>query len=187
MCDPTSLFAGSMGLSALEAISSYQGQAAAYDQSVQQAGLNRELATGSALSQYAALAARQTQEREAAAASVDDTARRASEARATARVAAGEAGVAGESVNALLEDYTRQEYDFQVRTSRNSSFLDTQFSRERDATRLGLKSNLLNSQPIAKPSMLNPLIGFGAQSLTAFQASFYNPETKKYEFGDSQG
>lgn len=183
MCDPTAMFAASAGLATIQGIAQYQGQDAAYRQSLQQSGLNRDLARTSALGQYADLGRRQTQEREAAAASIDDTARRAAEARASARTAAGEAGVAGASVDALLTDYTRQEYDYQVRVGRNTSNLDTQFTREREGVRLGLQSNLINSQPIAKPNFMAQLpsiLGYGLQS---FQSSYYDPVTRQYQFG----
>lgn len=188
MCEPTTIVSlVSLGLAAAGGVAQHQAQSAAHKQSKEQSQYNSTLARESALGQYASLALRQTQEREAAAASIDDTARRAAEARATARASAGESGVAGASVDALLADYIRQEYDYQVRVSRNTGYQDQQFTREREGARLGLQSNLLNAQPIAKPNFLAQLPGIAGAGLGAFQSSYYDPVSRSYRFGSNNG
>jgi len=52
---------------------------------------------------------RQAQEQEAVGRELEQVSRKSQEAMARARVSAGEAGVAGASVQALMDDYTRQE------------------------------------------------------------------------------
>ena len=52
---------------------------------------------------------RQAQEQEAVGRELEQVSRKSQEALARARVSAGEAGVAGASVQALMDDYTRQE------------------------------------------------------------------------------
>ena len=59
----------------------------------------------------------QRQEQVAAAQRIQASAKRAREARATARVSAGEAGVAGLSVDALINDLTRQEAENRFATN----------------------------------------------------------------------
>lgn len=183
MCNPTAMFAAQAGLAVVQGISQFQAQGAAYDLSVEQSRINNRLARDNALGQYADLAQRQTEEREAAAASIDDTARRAAEARASARVAAGEAGVAGASVDALLADYARQEFDFQVRIQRNTENLDRRLDREREGIAARERSFQLYNLPIAKPNFLQQLPGIAGAGLGAFQSSYYDPFTRRYKFG----
>src|SRR5262249_22943099 len=70
---------------------------------------NYALSIQSANAQYRQLQARQQQEADAAAHKLGVAAREGAEARSTALVAAGEAGVSGLSVNALLNDFMAQE------------------------------------------------------------------------------
>jgi hypothetical protein len=57
---------------------------------------------------------RQAQEQEAVGRELEQVSRKSQEALARARVSAGEAGVAGASVQALMDDYTRQEAGYRA-------------------------------------------------------------------------
>src|SRR5437867_2700368 len=73
---------------------------------------NYALAIKSANEQYRSLQRRQQQEGEATAQSEFLASRQGAEARSTARVAAGEAGVSGLSVNNLLGEFVNQESQY---------------------------------------------------------------------------
>ena len=61
------------------------------------------------LQEQTSIRMRQAQEQEAVGRELQQVSRKSQEALARARVSAGEAGVAGASVQALMDDYTRQE------------------------------------------------------------------------------
>ena len=61
------------------------------------------------LQEQTSLRMRQAQEQEAVGRELQQVSKKSQEALARARVSAGEAGVAGASVQALMDDYTRQE------------------------------------------------------------------------------
>ena len=101
----------------------------------------------------------QRQEEVAAAQRISQSAKKAREARATARVSAGEAGVAGISVDALINDLTREqaEYDFSVQQqlefSRTNTALGLQDSQMRS------RMNLLSiNRPIEQPNLLGSVL-----------------------------
>ncbi len=70
------------------------------------------------IQEQSALRMRQAQEQEAMNKELGDIALKSREALSRARVSAGEAGVSGASVDALLDDYTRQEADYRVALTR---------------------------------------------------------------------
>ena len=77
------------------------------------------------------------------------------EALARARVSAGEAGVAGASVQALMDDYTRQEAGYRAATLRQQELrgVGTQLGLEQAG--LASQQRLISiNQPISKPSFL---------------------------------
>lgn len=90
--------------------------------------------------------------------------KKAREARATARVSAGEAGVSGLSVQALLNDYTRQEGAYRYGLTRQGEQQD--IGRELRLKDQGLQSynNLLSiNKPIAQVDYLGSALK-GAQA-----------------------
>ena len=66
------------------------------------------------LQEQTSLRMRQAQEQEAVGRELEQVSRKSQEALARARVSAGEAGVAGASVQALMDDYTRQEAGYRA-------------------------------------------------------------------------
>ena len=63
----------------------------------------------------------QGQEQVAAAQRIQASTKKAREARSTARVSAGEAGVAGLSVDALINDLTREEADYRFANTQQTT------------------------------------------------------------------
>lgn len=97
----------------------------------------------------------QRQEEIAAAQRINESAKKAREARATARVSAGESGVSGISVDSVINDLTRQqaEYDFSIQQQLDMSQTNRALGLQDAAMRS--KNNLLTiNRPIAQPSLL---------------------------------
>ena len=153
MCDPISIAAitASVGSS----IAGYAGQK---QQAKQQAAFQAQSAAAErqrALQEQSSIRMRQAQEQEATARELEQVSRKSREALARARVSAGEAGVAGASVQALMDDYTRQEAGYRAATLRQQELTGV-------GTQLGLEQAGLASQqrligiqqPISKPSFL---------------------------------
>ena len=108
-----------------------------------------------ALQEQSSIRMQQAQQQEATARELEQVSRKSREALARARVSAGEAGVAGASVTALMDDYTRQEAGYRAATLRQQELTGV-------GTQLGLEQAGLASQqrligiqqPISRPSLL---------------------------------
>ena len=89
---------------------------------------------------------------------------KAREARATARVSAGEAGVAGLSVDALINSLTQQEAQYRFSETQNQQMTDVNRDLQLRDAGLGSEMNLLRiNKPIAQPDYLGSLLS-GAQT-----------------------
>jgi hypothetical protein len=103
---------------------------------------------------------RQAQEQEAVGRELEQVSRKSQAALARARVSAGEAGVAGASVQALMDDYMRQEAGYRAATLRQQELSGI-------ATGMGLEQagfatqqrQIGINQPISKPSFLSGALG----------------------------
>lgn len=115
------------------------------------------------MQEQTSLRMRQAQEQEAVGRELEQVSRKSQEALARARVSAGEAGVAGASVQALMDDYVRQEAGYRAAALRQQELGGV-------ATGLGLEQAGFATQqrqigiarPIARPSLLTA----GLQSLS---------------------
>jgi hypothetical protein len=153
MCDPISIAAitASVGSS----IAGYAGQR---QQAKQQAAFQAQSAAAErqrALQEQSSIRMRQAQEQEATARELEQVSRKSQEALARARVSAGEAGVSGVSVQALMDDYTRQEAGYRAATLRQQELrgVGTQLGLEQAG--LASQQRLIGiNQPISKPSFL---------------------------------
>ena len=116
------------------------------------------------LQEVSSMRVQQGQEEVAAAQRVNESARKAREARATARVSAGEAGVAGLSVDALINDLTREEAEFNFATQQQLQMNDVGRSMQLENAGLGFTNNMLRiNKPIEGPDYLGTAIS-GAQT-----------------------
>jgi len=116
------------------------------------------------LQEVSSMRVQQGQEEVAAAQRVNESARKAREARATARVSAGEAGVAGLSVDALINDLTKQEAEFNFATQQQLQMSNVNRTMQLDQAGLGFTNNMLRiNRPIEKPDYLGATIS-GAQT-----------------------
>lgn len=122
------------------------------------------------IANYAELERRRTQEREAASEELTALRRRELKRRERARVSAGEAGVAGLSVDALLRDFYGQEA-FAAETVRNSfANRSTQIDAELEQTRRGARSRLGALAEPQGPDLGAALVSLGGTALDAVNA-----------------
>lgn len=123
------------------------------------------------LHEVSSMRMQQQQEQVQAAQKLSESARKAMEARATARVSAGESGVAGLSVDALINDLTRKEaeYSFNVQEQGRMSDVNRQLQL-RDAG-LGFTNNMLRiNKPIEQPDYLGAALGGAQTGLSTYSA-----------------
>lgn len=125
MCEPaTILTAASVAISAGSAYANYSGQKKAADQ-------NKEAATNALHDSWAGLTLREGQEQSATSQSIMGIERQARDAKAIASLSAGESGVSGASVDALLSDITSQRLTAQTTERRNLDMTIEQLQREK--------------------------------------------------------
>ena len=116
------------------------------------------------LREVSSMRVQQGQEEVAAAQRIQESTRKAREARATARVSAGEAGVAGLSVDALINDLTREEANYNFATQQQLQMNDVGRSMQLDNAGLSFTNNMLRiNKPIEQPDYLGAAIS-GAQT-----------------------
>ena len=124
-----------------------EGSRLANESFITQAGLARE---------------RDAQNTEAASQDLTESAKKAAQARATERVSAGEAGVAGVSVDALINDFYRQEGTYSDSVAHNNELSSAQTGAEL----LGFRSTALDrSLSLRRPNEARP--SYLAAGLTA--------------------
>src|SRR6056300_2077027 len=108
-----------------------------------------------ALQEQTSLRMRQAQEQEAVGRELEQVSRKSQAALARARVSAGEAGVAGASVDALMGDYLRQEAGYRSALLRQQELggISTAMGLEQAGFATQQRQIGIN-QPISKPSFL---------------------------------
>jgi hypothetical protein len=156
----TGIAATSAAIGAASSGLQYAGQR---QQAKQQAAYQAQSAAAErqrALQEQTSIRMRQAQEQEATARELEQVSKKSQEALARARVSAGEAGVAGASVQALMDDYTRQEAGYRAAVTRQQelSALGTQLGLEQAG--LASQQRLISiQQPIDRPSFLTAGLG----------------------------
>ena len=165
MCN-IAAFAALQGASAL---ASYQGQRqiasaqTAYQQDLMAKEQERQLQAETALRM------RQQDEQEARA---RELAKVSQEARAMAArniTAAGEAGISGASVDALLAEGTRKELDFYESLPRQGQMQGTAYDREIEAGRKGSQMQIASiNRPVSRPGFASLAINLGTAGFKTF-------------------
>jgi hypothetical protein len=121
------------------------------------------------LSEMSAMRLRERQEKVAAAQRIQQSTKAAREARATARVSAGEAGVAGLSVDALINDLTRKQGDFNSSIQQQLNFGEVNrtlgFEDASNRTRMNLLSI---NRPIAQPDYAGAALSGAQTGMSAY-------------------
>lgn len=142
MCEPvtTTVAVASFALQAGSALAEHEAQA--------QASKSNKTNSLAALTQtWGDIGLRQRQEQDAASQQMTETDRLAQSVMSSANAAAGEAGVAGTSVHALINDIQRQGAENKVTTQRNLDASMEQLQREK----MGAKATAENRIAAAPP------------------------------------
>jgi hypothetical protein len=122
------------------------------------------------MQEQSALRLRQAQEQEAANRELADVALKSREALARTRTSAGEAGVAGASVEMLLDDYTRQEAAYRIGITRQQEMRDVQTGLA--LTDAGYRTQMRQieiNKPIDKPSFLTGALSVAQGGLSGYR------------------
>jgi hypothetical protein len=134
---------------------------------------NYELSVASANRQYRDLQERQQQESEAAAQKLQAGAVEGGEARSRALTAAGEAGVSGLSVNALLSDFMGQEAKYRESVKTNAGYANDQLRQEMEGVNAQASGRIASispyvKQPVETPNYFGGAMRVGGSALDAY-------------------
>ncbi len=169
MCAPIGLIAGiaSAGMS-------FIGQRQAASAQARAQANATELEQQRFLDQANSARVQQAQANIASAQRIRSASLQAEQARARATVAAGEAGVTGLSVNALVDDMTRREAQFRFSENQRQDMSDTNLALSMNDAAMRSRMNLLGiNQPIQQPDLLGSLMT-GLQVGTSMQSVAQN-------------
>jgi hypothetical protein len=188
MCEPISATAAAVlsGLaivtSTVSGIVGYAGQqqqanqqaayqAALVQQRNQQISENQRLAQQSYLQQANQVNLKQQQEGEAASQAIQSTQIDALQAKARARVAAGESGLSGLSVENLLADFDRQDAVYRDSVRHNLQYSRLQSQEDIKGLRAQAEGRYQEIQPylpepITRPSFLGTALSIGTNAFT---------------------
>jgi len=123
------------------------------------------------LQETASMRVQQGQEQVAAAQRITASARKAREARATARVSTGEAGVAGLSVDALINDLTKQEAEYNFASQQQLQMNDVGRTMQLQNAGLGFTNNMLRiNKPIEQPNYLGAALSGASAGMSTYSA-----------------
>jgi len=187
MCDPVSIAVGSalgatgsatavgmVGASTMLGVASsatsFIGQRRMARQQARYQARAAEAERQRAMQEQSALRLRQAQEQEAANREMAEVALKSREALARTRTSAGEAGVAGASVEMLLDDYTRQEAAYRIGITRQQEMRDVQTGLA--LTDAGYRTQMRQieiNKPIDKPSFLTGALSVAQGGLSGYR------------------
>jgi hypothetical protein len=121
---------------------------------------------------------RDSQEAEAAAKDKFENSKAAAQARETARVSAGEAGVSGVSVDNLIADYYKQELGYTDAVNRNLEFSQDQTTSELKGLRSGaIDRSIASKRPlINRPSYLAAGASIANNALSSYDTYKYRTD-----------
>jgi hypothetical protein len=90
---------------------------------------------------------------------------------ATATVSAGESGVAGLSVDALLDDYVRQEATYRMGVTRQQEMKDLQTGLALTDAGFRSQNRLIDiNRPINRPSFLTGAVNVASSGLSGYRS-----------------
>lgn len=159
---------GQFVLSAASSVAGFMQQQQQFDAQQQMYENNRIAANKAAVNRYASQQNRALQERAAASQEAQNLQTDAIKSRATAEVAAGEAGVTGLSVDALIQDFYGQEGRFE-RTLANNYQMQSDYLRgEMDVTQAQAEGRINSVEQPIKPSFAGAAIRIFGAGLNTF-------------------
>ena len=171
MCEPISIATAVIG--AASSAAQYQGQRQQAKQQARFQDKATEAEQQRALQEKSSIRMRQAQEQEATNRELGDVAMKAREAMARATVSAGESGVAGASVDALIDDFTRQEAEYRMGVGRQQEMRDVQTGLALTDAGYRSQNRLIDiNRPINRPSFLSGVLGAGSAGLSGFSSGY---------------
>ena len=169
MSDPATMFAIS---TAMAAVTGGVSVAAAHGNAQAQTEVN-EIATENAIeardANYDQLHLLAQQERAAAEQQINQNQEELLKAEATAQTAAGESGVSGLSVDALLADMYGNSAQFEDNVTQNLENREQQINFERDNVSRGYQGTLNSLPPVEQPNYLATALGTGSTIFGAYK------------------
>lgn len=176
----------SFALGAAQAVMGYQAQQQAADRQNQMYYQNAMQANEALRNQYAATQTQRLQEREAADQKDTEGAITALRARSTAFNAAGEAGVTGLSVDALMADYTGREARNREAVDENYQMESSHLDADMKSQYAGAQSRINSVQRATPPSFADALIRIGSAGLGAMtmNSRMNNPYAGGYGYSN---
>ncbi len=160
-----------MAITAASAASSYAGQRQQAKQQRRYQNQAMEAERQRAIQEQQSIRMRQAQEQEATNRELGDVAMKAREARARATTSAGEAGVAGMSVDALIDDYTRQEAAYRVGVGRQQEMRDLQTGLALTDAGFRTQNRMIDlNRPVNQPSFLTGALNVASSGLSGYRS-----------------
>lgn len=121
------------------------------------------------LQEQTSIRMRQAQEQEAVGRELEQVSRKSQAALARARVSAGEAGVAGASVQALMDDYVRQEGGYRAALLRQQELSGVGTGLQLEQAGFGTQQRQIGiNRPINRPSFLTAALSTATGALGAY-------------------
>ena len=168
MCEPSTLAAATLAVSVAGTAASFIGQQQQADSMEGQARSNADAIRQDTVNSYEQLQLRRVQERDAAIEEKMSAQSDAVKARSAARVSAGEAGVSGLSVDALMADYYGQEGRYADSVDRNYENTSQQIDQEMRGVQAA-GTTRINSLPRGqRPSFLDAGLRIAGAGLKAY-------------------
>ena len=162
MCEPVSITAAIVGLAT--AASSAVGQKQQADAQEQQQKLASQQERQRYLEEVTSLRQQQAQEQVAKSQRMQEAELKGKEAKAAAVVSAGEAGVAGLSVEALVANISRKQATYAFSEQKQAEMMNTARTMEIQSSGSGYQRNMLSiNKPITQPNYVNAALE-GVQS-----------------------
>ena len=167
MCSPQ---AGMVALASIQGAVQFAGQ---QRQAKQQEAYQRQAQAAERQrfqQEQTSMRMRQAQEQEAVGRELEQVSRKSQAALARARVAAGEAGVAGASVQALMDDYMRQEAGYRSALLRQQELGEIGTGLGLEQAGFATQQRMIGlSQPIDRPSVLGTVLSSAQQAMGAYR------------------
>lgn len=159
-------------MSAASSVVGFMGEKQQFEQQQQYYKDNRAAANRAAVDAYASNQNKALQERKAASQQLEDLQKEAIQSRATAGVAAGEAGTTGLSVDALINDFYGQEGRYE-RTLANNYQMNADYLRnEMTVTKANTEGRINSVDQGSKPNFAGAairILGGGLDALGQYQ------------------
>lgn len=159
---------GSFIMSAASAVAGFAQQQAQYKAQQQRYENNKKASNAAAVNRYASQQNQDIQERKAASEEKQKLNIKAAKARATAQTAAGEAGVTGLSVDALVNDFYGEEGRHERTLDNNYAMKHDYIRGEMDVTEANTASRINSVSQGIKPSFAGAAIRILGAGVKAF-------------------